>query len=290
MDNERVVLGVSNLVKSFGRIPILKGLSFDVKQGEVTTLLGPTGAGKTTTLKAIMGMVSFAGEISVFDSTIGSVIDRVAFVPQEKSFYSQLNAEKTIRLAKRLTAGFNESEARMYMADLGIPEKKISLLPSGMRSALYLSIALAQNAGLFLLDEPTTGMDPVMREDALELIRRKVIDGASVLMASHSIPDAESISDNIVVIQNGTKQFEGALDDIKKGFRVYEFAADRSSVSRFADFFAVNVSHKRCFVLGKGQEEWNRLDQTDYVSSRTPDLESFYRIIAGKSNVHSSQS
>ncbi len=289
MDSERVVLSVSSLVKSFGRVQILKGLSLDVKYGEVTTLLGPTGAGKTTTLKAIMGMVSSAGKISVSDSVISSVIDRVAFVPQEKSFYNHLSSEKTIRLAKRLTAGFNEAEARTYTADLGIPrKKKISLLPSGMRSALYLSIALAQNAALFLLDEPTTGMDPAMRDAALELIRKKVIDGASVLMASHSIPDAESISDNIVVIQNGAKRFEGRLDDIKKEFRVYEFVCDRSSVSRFSDFFAVNISHKRCLVLGNGKEEWNKLDQMDYVSSRTPDLESFYRIIAGRLDIQSS--
>ncbi len=289
MDGERVALSVSGLAKSFGRVQVLRGLSFDVKYGEVTTLLGPTGAGKTTTLKAIMGLVSYAGEISVFDSAVSSVMDRIAFVPQEKSFYNHLNSEKTIRLAKRLTAGFSEAEARTNATDLGIPgKKKISLLPSGMRSSLYLSVALAQNAELLLLDEPTTGMDPAMRDIALELIRKKVIDGASVLMASHSIPDAESISDNIVVIQNGKKLFEGPLDDIKKEFRVYEFAFDRSSANCFADFFAVNVSHKRCLVLGNGEEEWNRLDQMDYVSSRTPDLESFYRIIAGRINEQSS--
>ncbi len=292
MGSERVILRVKNLTKAFGTVPVLKDLSFSVEEGQVFTLLGPTGSGKTTTLKAIMRFIGSEGEIFVLDSETELVMGRVSFVPQDKSFYSYMTAEKVIRFASRLTRSFSEREAIHLAKTLGVPfEKRVTLLPAGLRSALYLSLSMAQKAELFLLDEPTTGMDPAMREEALEIIRERVIDGASVLMASHSIPDAESISDSIVLIQAGKKQYQGALDDIKATFRVFEFPSDKFMLKHFAEFFAVAEIRNRFLVLGQGEEQWNKLSEIDYVAVKTPDLETFYRIIARKalsSDLHNS--
>ena len=202
-------LEVRGLCKTYPAFT-LKDVSFDVPQGAVAGFIGRNGAGKSTTLKSILGMVHpdsgdvrFFGQDArqherEFKEQIGVVLGGIDFYPKKKV--------KTITdVTRRFYRNWEEEKYRHYLKLFSIDEaKRVDQLSSGMKVKYLLALALSHNAKLLILDEPTSGLDPVSRDELVELFRAIVADGQrSILFSTHITSDLEKCASHITFIKDG---------------------------------------------------------------------------------------
>ena len=213
------VLEVEHLRKEYPAFT-LQDVSFTVPAGTVCGLIGRNGAGKSTTLKSILGLVHpdggtvrFCGQDTVtperaFKEQIGVVLGGIDFYPKKKV--------KTIAaVTKKFYVNWNEDAYRRYLALFHIDEnKRVEQLSSGMRIKFLIALALSHDARLLLLDEPTSGLDPVSRDELVQLFRALVEDGQrSILFSTHITSDLEKCADAIVFIKDGAVYQHATLDE-----------------------------------------------------------------------------
>ncbi len=208
-------LEVRNLVKKYGEKLAVNHLSFTIEPGQIFALLGPNGAGKTTTLKCITKLrKSTSGEI-IFDGTF-------SYMPETKALYDYLTVEKMIKVAEKIDKKVDKKKLREYVEKFQLPlDEKISRLSQGMNTQLYLSIVLSTDADLYILDEPTWGLDPLMQRQVLNAIFELQLNGKAVLYTSHILPDVEKIADTVGIMSNGFMVELGPLDEIKEKYVSY---------------------------------------------------------------------
>lgn len=278
---------VKNLRKTYKNgVTAVKGIDFSIEKQQVCALLGPNGAGKTTTLKALLGLIGYEGEIKVFEKDIDSIREKISFVPEEKSLYEYLTPTKLLKICETVSSNFKKANALKSINHFKLPmDKKISSFSNGMKTALYLSVALAQEAELYILDEPTWGLDPIKRDDVLETIREKVIDGKTVFYTSHIIPEVEKIADTVLIMLDGKILFSGALDDIKEKFRIFYLPLNKYDDLKNKGYYSVAKEMNRISVLTNNQEEWEELSKIDDSEIIVPDLDEFFQTIV-RGNSH----
>ncbi len=202
-------LEVRNLHKVYPAFT-LQDVSFTVPAGSVTGLVGRNGAGKSTTLKSLLGLVHpDGGEVrfcgmdtaeheKAFKEEIGVVLGGIDFYPKKKL--------KTITaVTKKFYVNLDEEAYRRYMALFALDEqKRVDQLSNGMRVKYLIALALSHGARLLILDEPTSGLDPVSRDELVQLFKALVADGQrSVLFSTHITSDLEKCADAIVYIKDG---------------------------------------------------------------------------------------
>ena len=202
-------LEVRNLRKVYPAFT-LQDVSFTVPAGSVTGLVGRNGAGKSTTLKTLLGLVHpDGGEVrfcgmdtaeneKAFKEEIGVVLGGIDFYPKKKL--------KTITaVTKKFYVNWDEAAYRRYMALFALDEqKRVDQLSNGMRVKYLIALALSHGARLLILDEPTSGLDPVSRDELVQLFKALVADGQrSVLFSTHITSDLEKCADAIVYIKEG---------------------------------------------------------------------------------------
>lgn len=203
----------------------LKDVSFDVPQGAVVGFIGRNGAGKSTTLKSILGLVHpDGGDVRFFGQDvrqherefkeqIGVVLGGIDFYPKKKV---RLLSDVT----RRFYGNWQEEKYRHYLDLFGIDqEKRVDQLSTGMRVKYMIALALSHDARLLILDEPTSGLDPVSRSELTELLRRIAADGQrSVLFSTHITSDLEKCASHITFIKDGTIQHTGTLADFRQHY------------------------------------------------------------------------
>lgn len=203
----------------------LKDVSFDVPQGAVVGFIGRNGAGKSTTLKSILGLVHpDGGDVRFFGQDvrqherefkeqIGVVLGGIDFYPKKKV---RLLSDVT----RRFYGNWQEEKYRHYLNLFGIDqEKRVDQLSTGMRVKYMIALALSHDARLLILDEPTSGLDPVSRDELTELLRRIAADGQrSVLFSTHITSDLEKCASHITFIKDGTIQHTGTLADFRQHY------------------------------------------------------------------------
>ena len=220
------VLEVQGLTKRYPAFT-LNGVSFDVPQGAVMGFIGRNGAGKSTTLKSILGMVHpDVGAVRVFGMDyaenerairreLGVVLGGIDFYPKKKI--------KTITDAtRRFYNNWDEEKYRHYLELFHIDEsKRVDQLSSGMKVKYMIALALSHNARLLILDEPTSGLDPVSRDELLQILSEYIEDGEhSVLFSTHITGDLERAADYITYISYGELFFSGSKDEFVDMFRI----------------------------------------------------------------------
>ena len=222
-------LVIRDLRKSFGTgfIPrkkeILKGLSFEVAEGEIFGYLGPNGAGKTTTIKCILGLIfPDAGAIEVLGTPhlVPRARERVGYLPENPYFYDYLTAREFLSFyADLFLLGKAEKEARIasLLGLVGL-EKAAGLqlrkFSRGMLQRIGLAQALVNDPSLVILDEPLGGLDPLGRKEIRDIIVRFKREGKTVFLSSHILQDIEMICDRVAVIVGGRIIAQGALPDL----------------------------------------------------------------------------
>ena len=207
MMKNATVIDVRDLVVQRGRVQALRGISFETRPGEVTGLLGPSGCGKTTLMRAVVGVqVVQSGEVEVLGLPAGDsrLRDRVGYVTQAPSVYDDLTVAENLRFfARVLGVPRTEIDRCVEAVDLGSRrDQVVNRLSGGERSRVSLAVALLGSPELLVLDEPTVGLDPVLRRDLWAMFHRLADAGTAVLVSSHVMDEAERC-DRLLLMRDG---------------------------------------------------------------------------------------
>lgn len=213
---------IKNLTKKYKENGIYN-ISFNVPKGSIVGLIGRNGAGKTTILNSILNIIKKDnGKITIFDDKTFSkdTRNKLGVVFDKSMFPESLNAKEINNILKYVYSNWNEMQFFDYLKKLEIPlNKKIKEFSKGMEMKLYIAIALSHNAKCLILDEATSGLDPVIRDEILDLFLDFIQDESnSILISSHITSDLEKIADYIAFIDNGNLLFFESKDKL-----IYEY-------------------------------------------------------------------
>lgn len=215
------VIDVVGLRKNFGRTEVLKGLDLQVRAGDVHAFLGPNGSGKTTTLRLLLGLLrSDGGTMSVLGldpwRDPAELHQRLAYVPGDVNLWPNLSGGEVIDLLGRLRGGLDPARREALIERFNLdPTKKGRTYSKGNRQKVALIAALASDVDLYLLDEPTAGLDPLMEAAFKECIGEQRSLGKTVLLSSHILSEAEALSDRVSIIRDGVVVESGTLDELR---------------------------------------------------------------------------
>jgi ABC-2 type transport system ATP-binding protein len=225
---ETMVIETKGLVKRFGAFEALRGLDLAVPAGSICGFVGRNGAGKTTTIKALLGMLfPTEGTAHVFglpcsDRDSGVAIRlRTGFVSDEKDLYDFMTVEEMTAFTAGFYPGWRKDLADKYLRSFDLPpNRKVKALSRGMRTKLALLLAFSRGAELLILDEATSGLDPVAQEEVLQAIVGHVArENMTVFFSSHQIAEVEQIADRVALIDKGRLVVSAALDDLRETWR-----------------------------------------------------------------------
>lgn len=208
-------LEVRNLCKHYPTFT-LRDVTFDIPRGAVMGLIGRNGAGKSTTLKSLLGLVHpDGGEVRFFGKNFAEheqeIKENLGVVLGGIDFYQKKKVKTITDVTRRFYAAWDEEKYRHYLQLFGIDEeKRVDQLSSGMKVKYLIALALSHNAELLILDEPTSGLDPVSRDDLTELFRALVADGKrSILFSTHITSDLDKCATHITYIRDGHVEASG---------------------------------------------------------------------------------
>ncbi len=259
MQSSEVVIETRNLNKVYrdfwGRqkVRALKALDLEIRRGEIFGLLGPNGSGKTTTIKLILGLLfPTSGQALVFgrEATDVKKNERIGYLPEESYLYRFLNAEETLDFYGRL---FNmasplrrqRTSDLIDMVGLGWAKRRqLREYSKGMTRRIGLAQALINDPELIVLDEPTTGLDPIGTREMKDLILRLRDEGKTILMCSHLLADVQDVCDRIGILYQGELQELGRVDSLLKVRDVTEIRASGLSEACQAEIRQVIERHE----------------------------------------------
>jgi ABC-2 type transport system ATP-binding protein len=234
------VLQLTGLEKRYGKgataVHAVRGLNLTVEPGQVFAFLGPNGAGKTTTMHMILDFIRpTAGEARIFgtSSADARARSRLGFLPELFNFDGFLTGRETLLYYGRLSGvaeGDLAAQADKWLARLGLADaagRRLATYSKGMMQRTGLAQALMGEPELVMLDEPTSGMDPVGKRDVMNLFRELRAEGRTVFLSSHILADVEAVADSVAIIDHGQLRYDGPLGAILKGedFTLISFSA-----------------------------------------------------------------
>ena len=226
------MLEIADLDAYYGRAHILQSLGFSMNRGEVLALMGRNGAGKSTTMKAVMGLVPPAGGRLTFD---GQRIDGrepfeiarlgIGYVPEERRIFSELSVMENLAVGQRPARDgvphWTPEKLFDLFPNLGrMRERAGGAMSGGEQQMLTIARTLMGNPRLVLLDEPSEGLAPVIVESMAEAIRALKSEGLAVLISEQNLHFAGSVADRAAIIEKGTIRFTGTMDELKADERI----------------------------------------------------------------------
>lgn len=213
-----VAIEVKNLVKSYGSIEAVKGVSFSVKDGEIFGLIGPNGAGKTTVLRVISTLLKItSGSVKIMNLDVEKDADKIrkiiSYLPEDAGAYKNL----TGRVYLQFIANFFDAKQHQQMVQKGIEitdlgeriDDRVDTYSKGMMRRLLVGRALMINPKLAILDEPTSGLDVINAQEIRKLIKNTAKKGTTILLSSHNMLEVEYLCERIALISDGKILEEG---------------------------------------------------------------------------------
>jgi ABC-2 type transport system ATP-binding protein len=221
------VIETVELTKNYGKHEAVRGLNLSIRAGSVCAFLGRNGAGKSTTIRMLLGMVHpSSGTGRIFGHRIDRekesllIRQKVAFVAEDKRLYDGMTVEQIVRFTKSFFPRWNDGFERRFMEQFELPpERSIRQLSKGMRTKLALLLGLARGCEMLILDEPTEGLDPGAIEDVLQIVVSLVAGGTTVFFSSHQIAEVEQIADRVLMIDRGQLVLDAPIDQVKEQYR-----------------------------------------------------------------------
>ncbi|MEX0379910.1 ABC transporter ATP-binding protein [Leuconostoc sp. MS02] len=263
------ILEINNLSKSFQGNRILQDVSLTVREGDIYGLLGKNGAGKSTTMKAILKLITLdSGTIKLFDqyniAETNAYLSDIGSLIEAPSFYPNLTAIENLKILQRLAdVPQSNIEKVLTIVDLqNVPKRKLVKNYSlGMKQRLGIALALLKFPKLIILDEPTNGLDPKGVREIRELIASLPEKyGTTVLISSHILSEIEKIANRVAIINNGQIKYEGSLAELEKTSRLV-IKTDNNSA-------AVRLLEQHQYLINKQNEddfELNSIDRTTII-------------------------
>lgn len=215
------IIVCSGLHKSFGSFHALDGLDLEVAEGEIHGFLGPNGSGKTVTMRILLGLLRHdGGRVEVFGSDPWREAVRLhrqlAYVPGDTNLWPNLTGGEIIDLLGRLRGGLDPARRAELIERFDLdPTKRARAYSKGNRQKVALVAALASEAALLILDEPTAGLDPLMEAVFQDTVLDAAAAGRTVLLSSHILGEVEQLCDRVTIIRRGRTVQSGSLDDLR---------------------------------------------------------------------------
>ncbi len=220
------ILSVQNLCKAYKKFE-LHNVSFSIEPGYIMGFIGKNGAGKTTTLKSMLNLVHpDAGVVTMlgkeFQANELELKQRIGFMLGGTTFYPKQRLRNVTNVVRRFYATWDDAVYEGYLRRFDLdPDKKVEELSAGMRVKFALTLALSYRPQLLLLDEPTTGLDPVSRDDILELFQEIIEDGErSILFSTQITSDLEKCADYIMYVKNGEIIANSEKDEFLDSYKI----------------------------------------------------------------------
>ena len=220
------IISVTGVTRRFGAQTALDAVTWSLLRGGVYGLVGANGAGKTTLIKHILGLLRAEyGSVRVFGrdpvaDPVG-VLSRIGYLSEDHDLPEWMSVEELMRYSRAFYPAWDQGYAEELRRSFGLePSARIKNLSKGQKARAGLLVALAHRPELLLLDEPSSGLDPVVRRDILEAIMRTIADeGRTVLFSSHLLDEVERVADHVTMINHGRIVLSGPLDAIKQANR-----------------------------------------------------------------------
>lgn len=215
------VIEISGLVKNYGRFTALDGLELSVQEGQTMGFIGPNGAGKTTTIRVLLGLLRrTSGTVNLFGKDAwehaSEVHAKIAYVPDDVQLWPGLSGGEVIDLMGRLRGGLNRKKRDIMIERFEFdPRKKCHTYSKGNRQKVALISAFSSEADLYIFDEPTTGLDPLMEAVFQECVLELKKQGKTVLLSSHILAVVERLCDRVSIIRKGKIVESGSLDEMR---------------------------------------------------------------------------
>lgn len=225
------LLKIDKLVGGYTRTPVLKGISFEIEPNQLVGLIGLNGAGKSTTIKHIIGLMEAKeGGISINDKTFAEDPDyyrkQFTYVPETPILYDELTLEEHLKLTA-MAYGLDEATFQSRMTGLLKEfhmEKRLSWFPAhfskGMRQKVMIMCAFLVQPSLYIVDEPFVGLDPLGIQSLLDLMDKMKQNGAGILMSTHILATAERYCDSFIILHNGEIRAKGDLEQLRTQFNM----------------------------------------------------------------------
>lgn len=272
------ILEVENLSKHYGGFT-LQDVSFTVEQGTVMGFIGPNGAGKSTVIKLIMNLIRRdGGQIRIFGQDNlqheQRIKDRIGFVYDESVFYESLTVAQTGRLLAPFYSKWDDGRYGELIRQFQLPAgQKVKELSKGMKMKLSLAVALAHGAELLVMDEPTAGLDPLVRSEMLALLRRELEDERkAVFFSTHITSDLDKIADTVTMLNGGRLIVSAAKDDLLDGYGIVKGPNELIGSTPPPVFIGVRRNAFGFEALARSREECRRLYGSQITVER-PTLE-----------------
>lgn len=220
------LVSIDHFTMTFDKTTVIKDLSFDIKRGETFGFLGSNGSGKTTTIRALLGIYPPTGGSLTINgqpySPDGSV--KLGYLPEERGLYKKESVIDTMTYFGRLK-GMSARESRewiaAYLERVELSDKaatRLDKLSGGQQQKIQLGIAVMNSPELLILDEPTKGFDPVNRRLLMTIIEEHQEKGATVIFVTHQMEEVERLCDRILLLKDGAKRLYGTVDEVKEEF------------------------------------------------------------------------
>ncbi len=230
LDGVTSLLAFDDIHKSYGDTIALRGLSLEVREGEVFGLLGPNGAGKTTLIRILMDIIrADRGTVSLFGAPFSrDMLDRIGYLPEDRGLYTKQTVRDVMTYFASLK-GMGRAQARArgeeWLMKVGLPEVgpwRIERLSKGMSQKVQLAATLQTDPRLCVLDEPFSGLDPVNVRLVQELIRRRREAGSTTILSTHQMNMVEALCDRVALIDRGELMIYGAIPEVRRRYSLPE--------------------------------------------------------------------
>ena len=242
---DKDIISIKNFKLSFGNKEIIRGLSFNVKKGEIFGFLGSNGSGKTTTIRALLGIYQAdSGELLINGEEFSPErIGTIGYLPEERGLYKKEKVIDVMQYFGRLK-GLSKKEAqefsKKYLKHVGLEDKanlNIDKLSGGQQQKIQLGITIMGKPEILILDEPTKGFDPVNRQLLMDIIEEENARGATIMMVTHQMEEVEKICNRALLLKNGKMKAYGTVDEIRNKFGeqriILEFVGELPKSDKF---------------------------------------------------------
>lgn len=223
------MIEVKNLMKSYGSLEVLKGISFKIGKGMVSGFLGPNGAGKSTTMNILTGLIGYnGGEIYIdgrnFESNKKEIMSRVGYLPENPTFYGYMNAFEYLDFIGRIS-GYPQCKLKKRVDEIlesvklrADGKRRVGGYSRGMKQRLGLAVAMMNEPDILFLDEPTSALDPEGRMDMMDLIENLKKQGKTVFLSTHILSDVERVCDRVDILNHGEIVLSKGLEELKNSY------------------------------------------------------------------------
>jgi len=283
-DEAMTCIEARGLRKTFGRTVALDGINLQVEEGRIVGLIGPNGAGKTTALNAILGLIPYEGELTVLGrdpwSERGRLMEDVCFIADVAVLPRWIEVSQALDYMTGVHPRFDQRKAKAFLAKTSIRrDSKVRELSKGMATQLHLSLVMATNARLLVLDEPTLGLDILFRKQFYDSLLNDYFDGnRTILVTTHQVEEMQHILTDVMFLNRGRIVFRCSMEEFES--RYVEVTVNPEKVAAARE---LRPMHERQ-ALGRSILLFDGADRQRFVGLgevRTPSIADLFVAVVG---------